>query len=206
MMWTDAVIRVLCFHTPSVLRTIHWDLADSSGFQDKHWADTMMYTQLYTSTYNIFSIVYCSERELCWHEVTFEEPGFLCNGTKTAQLSPGRYRLPQTKVLLILIMEIMSQEGETSVQKKINRLYWYLSTKKYHHGRCAWGSISGRTSFWGDAYTVCKWTRNLRTKIQKYVPRKRSRKTNDAFQKQLTTGFIKQFSKIWLKGSGQQSR
>ena len=31
---------------------------------------------------------------------------------------------------------------------------------------------SGRASFWGDAYTVRKWTRNLRTKIRKCVPTK----------------------------------
>ena len=36
---------------------------------------------------------------------------------------------------------------------------------------------SGRASFWGDAYTVRKWTRNLRTKILKCVavPTKRNR-------------------------------
>ena len=34
-------------------------------------------------------------------------------------------------------------------------------TTKYH---------SVRASFWGDAYTVRKWTRNLRTKIRKCVP------------------------------------
>ena len=33
-------------------------------------------------------------------------------------------------------------------------------------------AYSGRVSFWGDAYTVCKWTRNLRTEIRKCVPTK----------------------------------
>ena len=43
---------------------------------------------------------------------------------------------------------------------------------------------SGRASFWGDAYTVRKWTRNLRMyKIRKCVPTRRNRETNDAFQK-----------------------
>ena len=37
-----------------------------------------------------------------------------------------------------------------------------------------------RASFWGDAYTVRKWTRNLRTKIRKCVPTKRNRETNAA--------------------------
>ena len=32
--------------------------------------------------------------------------------------------------------------------------------------------ISGRASFWGDAYTVRTWTRNLRTKFRKCVPTK----------------------------------
>ena len=45
------------------------------------------------------------------------------------------------------------------------------------------GFFSGRASFWGDAYTARKWTTNLRTKIQKCVPTKRNRETNDAFQK-----------------------
>ena len=43
---------------------------------------------------------------------------------------------------------------------------------------------SGRANFWGDAYTVRKWTRNLRTKNRKCVPTKRN-ETNDAFQKDL---------------------
>ena len=42
---------------------------------------------------------------------------------------------------------------------------------------------SGRASFWGDAYTVRKWTRNLRTNIRKCV--QRNSETNDAFQKHL---------------------
>ena len=29
--------------------------------------------------------------------------------------------------------------------------------------------VSGRASFWGHAYTVRKWTRNLRTKIRKSI-------------------------------------
>ena len=39
-------------------------------------------------------------------------------------------------------------------------------------------STSGRASFWGDAYTVRKWSRNLRTKIQKCVPTKRNGEMN----------------------------
>ena len=38
------------------------------------------------------------------------------------------------------------------------------------------GSDSGRVSFWGDAYTVRKWTRNLRKKNRKCVPTKRIEK------------------------------
>ena len=41
---------------------------------------------------------------------------------------------------------------------------------------------SGRASFWGDAYIVRKWTGNLRTRIRKCVPTKRSRETNASFQ------------------------
>ena len=37
------------------------------------------------------------------------------------------------------------------------------------------------TSFWGDAYTIRKWTRNLHTKIRKCVPTKINRETNAAF-------------------------
>ena len=48
---------------------------------------------------------------------------------------------------------------------------------------------SGPASFWGGAYMVRKWTRNLRTKIRKCVPTKRNGETNDAFQKHFTTGF-----------------
>ena len=43
----------------------------------------------------------------------------------------------------------------------------------------------GRASFWGDPYTLRKWTRNLYTKIRKCVPTKRNREKNDAFQKHL---------------------
>ena len=51
------------------------------------------------------------------------------------------------------------------------------------------------------AYTVRKWTRNLRTKIRKCVPTKRNRETNDAFQKHSTTGFIKRFNEMncWVR-------
>ena len=43
---------------------------------------------------------------------------------------------------------------------------------------------SGRVcGFWGDAYTVRKWTRNLGTKIRKSY--RRNRETNGAFQKHL---------------------
>ena len=36
-----------------------------------------------------------------------------------------------------------------------------------------------------DAYTALKWTRHLRTKIRKWVPTKRNREKNAAFQKHL---------------------
>ena len=42
---------------------------------------------------------------------------------------------------------------------------------------------SGRASFWGDAYTVRKWTRNLRTRFGNAY--QRNRETNAAFQKHL---------------------
>ena len=44
---------------------------------------------------------------------------------------------------------------------------------------------SGCASFWGDAYTVRKWMRNLCTKIRKCIPTKRKRETNDASVKHL---------------------
>ena len=42
---------------------------------------------------------------------------------------------------------------------------------------------SGRASFWGDAYTIRKWTRNLRKKFQICIPTERNRETNAAFWK-----------------------
>ena len=51
--------------------------------------------------------------------------------------------------------------------------------------------FSARASFWGDAYTVRKWTINLRTKIRKCVPTKRNRETNAAFRSTFSTKFIK---------------
>ena len=54
-----------------------------------------------------------------------------------------------------------------------------------HGGSWVTTLVSGRSSFWGGAYTLHKWTRNLRTKIQKCVPTKRKRETNDALQKHL---------------------
>ena len=57
---------------------------------------------------------------------------------------------------------------------------------------------SGRTSFWGDAYTIRKWTGNLSAKIRKCVPTKGNREMNATFQKHLQhySKFIKWFSKI----------
>ena len=43
--------------------------------------------------------------------------------------------------------------------------------------------MNGRASFWGDVYTVRRWTRNLRTQILKCVPTKWRK--NGAFQKHL---------------------
>ena len=56
--------------------------------------------------------------------------------------------------------------------------------------------FSARASFWGDAYTVRKWTINLRTKTGKCVPTKRNRETNAAFRSTFSTKFIKPFSEI----------
>ena len=53
--------------------------------------------------------------------------------------------------------------------------------------------VSGRASFWGGAYNVHKWTRNLRTKIQKCAPTKRNRETKAAFQKHLPVSVNKTF-------------
>ena len=60
---------------------------------------------------------------------------------------------------------------------------WWISRTDEGKLVCGHGHPSGRASFWGDAYTVRKWTRNLRTKLRKCVPTKRNRETNDAFQK-----------------------
>ena len=44
---------------------------------------------------------------------------------------------------------------------------------------------SGCPSFWGNADNIHRWTRNLCTKFWKWVPMKRNRETNEAFQKHL---------------------
>ena len=52
--------------------------------------------------------------------------------------------------------------------------------------------FSGCSSFWGDAYTVRKWMRNLCTKIRKCVPTKQM----THFKSTFTTKFIKRLSEI----------
>ena len=51
---------------------------------------------------------------------------------------------------------------------------------------------SGRTSLWRDAYTVRKWTKNLRTKIRNAYGG--NRETNGAFQMHIY--HLKRFSKL----------
>ena len=66
----------------------------------------------------------------------------------------------------------------------------YIQTLVYytvHIYRHLYTIHSGRTRFWGRAYTARKWRRNVRSKIRKWVPTKRKRETNDTFQKHLST-------------------
>ena len=53
----------------------------------------------------------------------------------------------------------------------------------------------GHTSFWGDGYPICKWTRNLRT-IFRNMYQAKEEKQMTHFKSPFTTGFIKPFSEI----------
>ena len=76
-------------------------------------------------------------------------------------------------------------------------LYYQFSQLIHFSSKSRMCEHSCRASFWGDAYTVRKWTKHLRTKIRKFVSTKRNWNTNDGyFQENLRTGFIKRFSEI----------
>ena len=63
---------------------------------------------------------------------------------------------------------------------------------------------SDRASTWGDAYTVRKRTRNLRTKLRNAYQRKEIGKRMPHFKSSFTTKFIRRFSEI--KCSSQTMR
>ena len=80
-----------------------------------------------------------------------------------------------------------------------------LKTSAITAGTYSWIDwYSGRASYWGDAYTVRKWTRNLRTKIRNAYQRKEIEERMPHFKSTFTNNFIKRFSKI--KGYSQTMR
>ena len=52
---------------------------------------------------------------------------------------------------------------DTLINLYVCTMFWKLGKDKSSESR-------GRTDFWGDAYTVCKWKRNLHTKISTLIP------------------------------------
>ena len=89
--------------------------------------------------------------------------------------SPGMSSPPGLQVDVqhqLSALKLKNPSTRKELKKKLLNIYGGHQSRTHH---------SGRASFWGGTYTACKWIRNLRTKIRKYIPMKRSKETNAAF-------------------------
>ena len=106
-------------------------------------------------------------------------PRFLFSAGRAELKGTPSQKLSQLREVEAALLEERQKLRSTIVQLKQDRSHYrsVADDLRWEAGRVLPTLLaevhgSGRASFWEDAYTVRKWTRHLRTKIQKCVPTK----------------------------------